>query len=192
MAVSSLSFRTYISNLSGRKLGAFKRAAAKIGISLNEYIDRLERGQKHCIDCRQWKDRGEFHPDKTRWDGTSAKCKACSSMRGIESHSPVDPSALKICGPERESPRGGDKIHARHLINLDVAKNRRPNPNDLYCAKCGHKGDDKRHEYHHHMGYSAEHAYDVVALCSICHSEEDQNHIDRERSADGTFTKKGG
>ncbi len=54
----------------------------------------------------------------------------------------------------------------------ETRTNKRPNPNDLFCAKCGHKGSDKRHEYHHHMGYGTEHVYDVVVLCSSCHSKE--------------------
>lgn len=175
MAVSTLSFRSYISRLGGRQLGAFKTAAAKLGMSFDDYVSRIERGDKNCIDCRCWKNRSEFYPDASRWDGTSAKCKSCSSGRGRASHTPVDASALAKKGLLRELPRDGDKVHARHLVNLDVASGRRPNPNDLFCAQCGHKGDDRRHEYHHHMGYAAEHAYDVVALCSRCHCQEHTN-----------------
>ena len=38
--------------------------------------------------------------------------------------------------------------------------------------KAGHKGEGRRHEYHHHLGYAAEHHYDVIVLCSICHRSE--------------------
>jgi hypothetical protein len=75
-------------------------------------------------------------------------------------------------GPPRHDPRDGDKIQARHLINQDIKHGKRPDPDDLHCAHCGHKGPDRRHEYHHHMGYVARHHYDVIPLCSKCHHEE--------------------
>lgn len=191
MTVSSLSFRSYVANLSGHRLGAFKAAAAKLGITFDDYIGRIEQGQKNCIDCRQWKDRGEFGIDSTRWDGAASKCRECSSIRHTESYEPIPVEDFRQSGPPREL-HDGDKIYARHLINLDVQKGRRPHPNDLFCVKCGHKGSDRRHEYHHHMGYAAEHVYDVVPLCTKCHAVEDKSSdraSAKDRSEDDTFTK---
>ena len=172
MTVSSLSFRAYVANLSGRRLGSFKAASVKLGITFEDYIDRVEKGQKNCTDCKQWKDRGLFRIDLSRWDGLCSKCTECASSRGKESYVPVEAGDLSRMGSKRDNCRDNDKKHARHLVNLEVRTNKRPNPNDLFCAKCGHKGADKRHEYHHHMGYSQEHVYDVVVLCSSCHSVE--------------------
>lgn len=188
VAVSTLSFRAYVSQLTGRRLGAFKRSAAVAGITFDEYVDRIERGLKRCSDCEQWKDRSEFVSDTSRWDGHSAKCRACSSDRGKAAHVPVLAESLSHMGPARDAIRPGDKVQARHFVNLEVARGQRPNPNDLFCAQCGHKGNDRRHEYHHHMGYSLEHFFDVVALCTECH--HDEHPIDRERNQDGTFSGK--
>lgn len=172
MAVSILSFRSYVASLSGRRLGSFKNAAQKAGITFEEYITRVEAGLKRCTDCTVWKDRGCFSVDNSRWDGLCAKCKACSGIRYEEEYQPIPVDLIRKSGPSSSPMRDGDKLQARHLVNLDVANNVRPNPNDLHCAKCGHKGDDLRHEYHHHMGYSIEHFYDVMALCSKCHHAE--------------------
>lgn len=174
MAFSTLSIRQYVANLSGRRLGAFKRAAAIHGFSVDQYVSRLESGDKWCIDCKTWKSRSEFCSDTSRWDGLSCKCRQCSSRRGKEYHACVPLERLGASGPQRSEPRDNDKDHARHLVNLDVRRGSRPNPNELFCAMCGHKGGDKRHEYHHHMGYGKLHVYDVVALCSSCHHEAEK------------------
>lgn len=188
MAVSTLSFRVYVSQLSGRRLGAFKAAAAKLGITLDDYIGRVEAGQKCCLDCRTWKPRGDFGVDTSRWDATAAKCKSCVSVRWRDLHEFVPAEDLKKPGPPQSPLRDDEAERARGLINRDVAMDRRPSPNDLFCAKCGHKGGDRRHEYHHHMGYSAEHIYDVVALCSRCHHGEHPDAVAaRVRHKDGTF-----
>lgn len=115
----------------------------------------------------------------------SAKCFGCAAVFHQEGHEYVPEWELQQRGPERGEPRDGDKEQARYLINLDVQKGRRPNPNDLYCARCGHKGDDRRHEYHHHMGYAARHHYDVIPLCSLCHSQTPDAGaaLKRERAA---------
>jgi hypothetical protein len=172
MAVSTLSFRSYISNLKGRKLGAFKVAAAKLGITFDDYVGRIERGEKCCIECRAWKDRGDFNPDSTRWDSLSARCRECSSKRSADNYEPIPIEDQSRHGPERKPCGDGDKQRARHLVNMDVASGKRPHPSELYCVKCGHKGGDKRHEYHHHMGYGSERVYDVVPLCCVCHHQE--------------------
>jgi hypothetical protein len=174
MAVSTLSFRSYIAKLSGRRLGAFKTAAAKLGIPFEEYVTEIEAGKKNCIDCRLWKDRGDFYPDSSRWDGVAAKCQKCSATRHKQAYIPPPVQDFGRPGPDPKPYTGtgeaeSDRVKARELVNKEVAKGRRPDPNDLFCVKCGHKDSDRRHEYHHHMGYAPEHVFDVLPLCSACH-----------------------
>ena len=65
-------FRAYISALKGRQLGAFKGAAKKIGVTLDDYIDALDAGRKWCFACSQWRDRCHFSIDRTRWTNQQA------------------------------------------------------------------------------------------------------------------------
>lgn len=167
MAFSTLSFRDFLSKLSGCRLGAFKRAASEFGLDLEGYIQKIEANLKSCSDCKQWKDRGEYDPDKSRWDGLKYKCRECARIRSRK-----DAFSFKRPGFAPLPLPSNDKAAARQAVNKQVRKGTRPNPNDLHCVSCGHKGDDLRHEYHHHMGYEAEHVYDVLPLCSACHHKE--------------------
>lgn len=78
-------------------------------------------------------------------------------------------------GPAPNPPRDGDKIQARQRINVEVKGGRRPHPNELPCADCGHvwSPGERRHEYDHHLGYSPEHHYDVQSVCTLCHAKRD-------------------
>lgn len=78
-------------------------------------------------------------------------------------------------GPAPMAPRNGDKRQARQRINVEVRTGYRPHPNAMPCADCGHVWleGERRHEYHHHHGYSASHHYDVIPLCTVCHSRRD-------------------
>lgn len=144
--------------------GAMKAAAKRVGLPLGEYLERLANGLKRCTICCEWKAVDLFNADRTRSDGRSARCKRCAKAiwrrRSLRSNKPRKPR------------RDGDKLQARSRINHDVRLGLRPDPNSLHCAICGHKGEDRRHEYHHLMGYAPEHHYDVLPLCSRCHSEE--------------------
>jgi hypothetical protein len=73
-------------------------------------------------------------------------------------------------GPAPQPPRDGDKVQARQRINVEVRTGRRPRPNTIPCVDCGHvwKAGERRHEYDHHLGYKAEHHYDVQAVCTRC------------------------
>jgi 5-methylcytosine-specific restriction endonuclease McrA len=165
-------FDTFIRSLTGRRLGVFKTAARRSGLTLDEYITRLDSGDKRCIVCKNWLPRSQFNPDTTRWDGMDAKCTICRNATARDAYVPVPDDQRQPKGPPRYEPRDGDKVQARHLINKDIRNGVRPNPNDLHCAHCGHKGADRRHEYHHHMGYAARNHYDVIPLCSKCHHDE--------------------
>jgi hypothetical protein len=164
-------FRAFISRLSGRKLGGFKRAADMAGISFQEFIDRVDSGLKRCMSCKQWIKFSGFISDASRWDCLSSRCSECQRRFQRQRYEPVPPSEWKPKGPPRKEPRDGDKIQARHLINLDIRHGKRPDPDMLHCAYCGHKGTDRRHEYHHYMGYEARHHYDVIPICSVCHAQ---------------------
>jgi hypothetical protein len=163
----------YILGLDGHQIGAFKRAAKLAGLLFDEYLARLDAGQKRCIRCRQWKPVAVYQVDASRWDGRAAKCRDCANRLHRERYVPVQFDQVKTPGPQRHAPKDGDKLQARHLINQDVQRGLRPDPNSLHCVYCGHFGSDLRHEYHHYMGYSARHHYDVVPACSKCHHVED-------------------
>jgi hypothetical protein len=104
-------------------------------------------------------------------------------------------------GPKHYQPRDGDKKQARRRINVEVRTGRRAHPNALTCAGCGHvwSEGERRHEYHHHLGYGAENHYNVIALCTECHSVADNEkatwtHCPRghEFTPENTAIKKNG
>jgi hypothetical protein len=162
--------------LMGTRFGILKVAAKKCGLPLSEYQSLIAAGLKRCTFCTEWKSTCQFGVDATRWDGWSAGCTDCRRGRGQESHDPIGRMFRLPSGPARIARRLGDKKQAKSRINHDVSLGLRPNPNDLYCAKCGHIGSDRRHEYHHIMGYAEEHHYDVLPLCSACHHKEHPRH----------------
>lgn len=63
----------------GRKLGAFKSAARKVGCTLEEWHERRERGERHCFRCRKWKPCDLFSVDASRLGGRTSSCKECTS-----------------------------------------------------------------------------------------------------------------
>jgi hypothetical protein len=76
-------------------------------------------------------------------------------------------------GPAPKPPRDGDRKQARQRINVEVRTGRRPHPNSLPCADCGHvwSEGEQRHEYDHHKGYAPEHHLEVEPVCVDCHAK---------------------
>jgi len=52
-------------------------AARRAGVSVGEYRQRVEQGQKYCWRCRSWRARSDYGVDRSRWDGLSAICTPC-------------------------------------------------------------------------------------------------------------------
>lgn len=78
-------------------------------------------------------------------------------------------------GPAPKAAQSGNKQQARQRINVEVRMKRRPHPNSIPCMDCGHVWvpGERRHEYDHHLGYAAEHHYDVESVCTLCHAKRD-------------------
>jgi rubredoxin len=78
-------------------------------------------------------------------------------------------------GPATKPGRDGDRLQARARVNQAVQKGDIPAPCDLPCKDCGHvyEPGERRHEYDHHLGYSAKHHLDVESVCTLCHAVRD-------------------
>lgn len=90
-------------------------------------------------------------------------------------------------GPLPGVPRDGDKKQARRKVNLEVRTGRISHPNSLPCVDCGHKWQEgkRRHEYDHHLGYSAQHHFDVEPVCTNCHSKRDSAKVRQTHCVNG-------
>lgn len=66
------------------------------------------------------------------------------------------------------------KTGANQLVNLEIRAGLRPHPNAVPCSKCGHvwRDGERRHEWHHHLGYAREHWTSAIVLCTTCHAGE--------------------
>lgn len=155
-----------------RKAG-LKRFATMNDMDPEKYVERHQNGEKYCSKCQRWLKPEDFNIDRSRWDNRHSICQECRKRAHRKNYEPKQ-STLKP-GPNRKEPEDGNRKQANKRINHDVENCQRPHPNNLHCAFCGHKGDDKRHEYHHHMGYGKLHHYDVLPLCTECHREVHEN-----------------
>lgn len=161
------------------KIGAVKISAKNAGMTVQEYLDSVANGLKKCTTCKRWLSVENFSKDKSRSDGNASRCKECSrAMWRIKDMNTPH---------KRAERRDGDKKQARARINQDVAMALRPSPNVLHCVFCGHKGPDKRHEYHHPCGYSPDHHYDVLPVCSECHGKDSFSRKEKIRDKNGRF-----
>lgn len=61
--------------------GAIKVAAKRIGITVEEYTDKVANGLKWCHKCKSWEPTARFNTDKSRWDGLTAKCQDCTRVK---------------------------------------------------------------------------------------------------------------
>lgn len=66
-------------NATGRRLGAYKSAASKCGVSVETWIKNQLEGLAWCYRCRDWKSQAVFAVDRTRANGFQSICKRCMS-----------------------------------------------------------------------------------------------------------------
>lgn len=157
--------------MAGTAEGLARRRADELGLTLDAYLARLAT-EKWCSTCKEWHARSAFGADRSRCDGLAASCREARNTRTrVACRRPnVNPLTGRP-GPAPAEARDGDKLQARQRINVEVRTGRRPHPNELPCADCGHvyRLGSKRHEYDHHLGYAPEHHLDVEPVCTTCH-----------------------
>src|SRR3990167_9590303 len=84
------------------KEGALKSAAKYAGISVDEFIVRINAGFKKCSRCKEWKEIIEFGKDKTRPDGKDSACFSCRRVKEKKS-TKGRASAFKGCSHSDEA-----------------------------------------------------------------------------------------
>ena len=153
--------------------GAAAIAANKAGVTLPHYLREVAAGRKWCYLCREFHDRAAFGADATRFDGLDAACKVARNQRSRTRYTPK----VRKRGRVFVQPRDGDKLQARGRVNYLVVIGILPHPDVMPCVDCGHmRGtDDRRHQYDHHQGYSAEHHATVEAVCTACHTKREKS-----------------
>lgn len=173
----------------GSTEGAMKVAATRVGLSLEEYRENQARGLRWCCRCKQWHERSAFGLDAKSTDGVARSCLASRATSGRNRY--VKKGRKSMAGRRFSEPRDGDKLQARGRVNVLVRTGRLPRPDSLLCADCGHIGPDRRHEYDHHLGYTAEHHEDVQPVCSVCHHGRSRQRGESPRlhSPDGRFMR---
>ena len=147
---------------------------------------------KKCTKCLEEKDLEAFGSQRRGLYGKRSVCKDCTNKYNQKYNSEKWTNDLsyrdkKIKGsiewiknnPEKRAiiakrrnlaakQKNPEKIKARQLVNQKVRFGRLPKSSDCLCQKCA----EQAAHYHHHLGYSFEHRYDVIPLCHKCHKEE--------------------
>lgn len=83
----------------GTSIGAQKSWAIKLGISYEEYLQKIETGFKRCTKCHEWKPYKDYPKDSSRKDGLNTKCHEC--IRVDVPKKPVIPEWAKEALRER-------------------------------------------------------------------------------------------
>ena len=162
------------------KLGAAKTAARYYGLSLEEYLAKLET-EKACKLCKQWKSRESFCLDKGSSDGFGKACFSCRRAIHSEATKEIISKKMRLSarrGPNNHNWKGGvspeEKIIRRSYEYCDWRK-AVFNRDHFTCQLCGdNRGGNL--QAHHLKGFAdyPELRFDIAngqTLCKTCHTE---------------------
>ena len=135
----------------GSLIGTTKTAASKLGLTLEQYQEKIQQGLKWCFLGKHWRSMDAYHADKSRGDGLKSSCKVCAYQKKQRKDELVPDSSVI-------------QQAASNAVRTAVRQGKLPKVTTLQC-KCG---NGARH-YHHTKGYTEEHWLDVEPLCISCH-----------------------
>jgi len=119
--------------MAGTKLGQEKQAAARTGLTHEEWKARRESGLRWCYHCRCWKAMQQFPRDKSRPDGIANLCGPCNGQRTRRSRYGVtDEQLAALPGADGVCPicqRAGLALELDHNHATGKARG-------LLCSRC--------------------------------------------------------
>jgi hypothetical protein len=80
------------------KKGVVKVAASRLGLTLDEYLEKVDQGLKWCTSCKKWLHISSFTIDKSRGDGRTAACRNCRNPRKTQGPGRAERAAQHIIG----------------------------------------------------------------------------------------------
>lgn len=72
-------------NATGRRLGTYKSAAKKCGVTVADWISKQLNGECWCYRCKAWHPRDKFAVDRSRPNGYASICRPCASLASTAS-----------------------------------------------------------------------------------------------------------
>jgi len=96
--------------------GAIKIFCNRIGISTEEYKEKLKSGLKWCTGCKNWVSVDRFNKDRYRYDGLCSKCVDCSRVKEKKNRFGV-PSPMK-----------GVKVSEERRMQMSISRKGKPQP----------------------------------------------------------------
>ena len=151
---------------------------------------------KQCSKCKTKKPLSEFHKNRVMADGYANQCKVCfngTHKRYRQSAKYQETQADYVTTEGGKSVRAkanskwkktesGKASYASYYLHhkdrsrargrvFDAVRSGRMQPASDFLCKCGQSAI----EYHHYLGYSDEHSFDVIPLCKPCHITAEKN-----------------
>lgn len=82
----------------GSQKGVVKIAAKRLGLTLEEYLAKIDQGLKWCTSCKEWLPINSFSIDNSRGDGRTAACRTCRNPRKTQEPGRSERTARRAIG----------------------------------------------------------------------------------------------
>lgn len=115
----------------GSKVSGQKSAAKKLGITWEEWKEKVNSGLLWCYFCKSWKKKEVFGTDNSRWSGKHSVCRGCNSIKSTKSRYQISRSELEGM---RNKPcpiceRSGKKMEVDHDHKTKKIR-------EMLCSRC--------------------------------------------------------
>lgn len=159
-----------------------RSAAARLRLSLDDYLAKLKAGQKHCWSCRMWKDRSAFGIDRSRGDGLACRCNPCrkpAKQMALLIETPAEYERRRYAVDSDFRFRRQQRVHARKrgIEPMPVeGRNELRDRFDGCCAYCGEPAETWDHIVAVSKGGRTEPG-NILPACRSCNSSKKDRDV---------------